>query len=128
MREVVFLAIAGALGTLGRYGMSGLAHRAMGTGFPYGTLVVNIAGSAFIGFVTQVGLNTELIPSSLRLAATIGFLGAFTTFSTFSYETMKLLEDGAWGPAALNITANVGLSVLAVVAGVVLGRMALGNA
>ena len=127
MSNAVFLAIAGALGALSRYGLSLLAYRAMGDGFPYGTLLVNMLGSATFGFVMQVGLNTGFIPDSLRMATTIGFLGAFTTFSTFSYETMRFLENGAWGPAALNIAANVGLSVAAVMGGVLLGRVALSN-
>jgi len=125
LREVVLLAVFGAFGTLSRYGLSLAAYRTMGDGFPYGTLLVNVLGSLTFGFIMQVGLNSSLIPVSLRMAMTIGFLGAFTTFSTFSYETLKFLEDGAWGPAALNITTNVAISILAAVAGMALGRLVL---
>ncbi len=125
MSEVVLLAVFGAFGTLSRYPLPLATYRTMGDAFPYGTLLVNVLGSLTFGFIMQVGLNTSFIPPSLRMAMTIGFLGAFTTFSTFSYETLKFLEDGAWGPAAFNIVANVALSIIAAVIGLALGRIAL---
>lgn len=128
MQQVVFIAIAGALGALGRYGLAGLAQRISGFGFPLGTLTVNVLGSLFIGFIMQVGLNTDIIPRTLRIAATVGFLGAFTTFSAFSYETVGYLEDGAWLTAGLNIAANVGLCVAATLFGIYIGRTTLGGA
>ena len=128
MREVLFLAVAGALGSLSRYGLCGLAQRITSTGFPFGTLLVNILGSALLGFVMQASLSTDIIPRSFRVAVTIGFLGAFTTFSTFSYETAAYIKEGAWMACTANIAANVGLSLLAVLLGILLGRMAFGNA
>lgn len=128
MREVLFLAIAGALGTLSRYGLSGMAHRISGVGFPFGTLLVNVLGSILVGFIMQMGLNTDLVPRSLRMIVTVGFLGAFTTFSTFSYETAKYLEGGAWLSGVINITANLGLSILAALVGIILARMVYGGA
>ena len=127
MREVLFLALAGALGTLSRYGLSGLAQRITGGEFPFGTLVVNIAGSVVIGFVMQVGLNTDIIPRSLRVIMTVGFLGAFTTFSTFAYESTRLLQDGAWLSALANISLNLILGIFAILTGMLLGRLTYGG-
>jgi len=128
VREIIFLALAGVLGTLSRYGLSGLVQRMTGAGFPYGTLTVNILGSLLIGLIMQIGLSTDIIPRTLRLAVTIGFLGAFTTFSTFSYETIRFMEDGAWLMASLNILANLGLCLLSTFLGMTIGRIILGGA
>jgi len=113
---------------LSRYALSGVAQRITEIGFPFGTLSVNILGSALIGFIMQMGLNTDLIPHSARVILTVGFLGAFTTFSTFAYETVKYLEAGEWFSVVINITANVGLSVLAILFGMLLGRVTYGGA
>ena len=127
MRIILFLAGAGALGALARYGLGGLVQKITGPGFPYGTLIINVLGCLAIGFIMQIALNTDIIPATLRIVVTIGFLGAFTTFSTFSYETIMLLEDGALAPALLNIGANVGLGLIATFSGLVLGRITLGG-
>ncbi len=128
MREVLYIAVAGGLGALGRYYMAGLAQRMLGDGFPYGTLLVNVLGSFLVGFIMQAGMSTDVLPRSLRLAATLGFLGAFTTFSAFSYETLGYLEDGMWLMAGVNILANVIPAIMAVFLGVSLGRTILGGA
>jgi len=113
MRIVLILAVAGALGTLSRYGLGGLAQKINGTGFPLGTLVINLCGCFLIGLLMQIALNTDLITPTTRTVLTIGFLGSFTTFSTFSFETVKLIEDAAWTPAILNIFFNVGVGIAA---------------
>jgi crcB protein len=128
VREILYIAVAGGLGALGRYSISGLAQRVFGDAFPYGTLVVNILGSFLLGFVMQASMNTDLFPRNLRLAVTIGFLGAFTTFSTFSYETLGYIEDGAWLTAGLNILTNVVPGIIAVFLGILLGRTLFGGA
>lgn len=128
MREVIYIVLAGGLGTLGRYYLSGWAQRILEEGFPYGTLLVNVLGSFLVGFIVQAGMSTDLVPRSLRLAATLGFLGAFTTFSAFSYETLGYLEDGMWLMAGVNILANVIPAIIAVFLGVSLGRTILGGA
>ena len=122
MREIIYIAVAGGLGALGRYYMTGLAQRLFGNGFPYGTLVVNLAGSFLLGFAMQISLSTSLIPHSLRTAFTLGFLGAFTTFSTFSYETLGYIENGAWLTAGTNILTNVVLGIVAAFLGILVGR------
>lgn len=128
MLEILFLAIAGGLGTVSRYGLSGLAQSVTGTAFPFGTLLVNFLGSLVVGFLMQVGLNTDIMSRSLRVVSTIGFLGAFTTFSTFSYETVKYLEHGAWLPGIINMAANVGLCIIATLSGMFLARTIYGGA
>jgi CrcB protein len=127
MNQFIFLSVAGALGALSRYALGGVIQRATGTSFPYGTLVVNALGCLVIGYIMQIALTTNVISPSVRLVVTVGFLGAFTTFSTFSYETVKLLEDGVFVSAILNIALNVGVGLLATFLGILLGRITLGG-
>jgi fluoride exporter len=126
--QIFYLAIAGALGAVSRFLLSGVTYRLLGSGFPYGTLCVNVIGSFLIGLVMQVGLNTDIIPQSLRTVITVGFLGAFTTFSTFSFETLNYIQDGVWGMALLNIAVNVIVCLLAAFAGIIIGKLAFGGA
>ena len=128
MREVIYIVVAGGLGALARYYVSGFAQQTLGSGFPYGTLIVNLLGSFLVGLVMQVSINTDLIPYGLRLALTLGFLGAFTTFSAFSYETLGYFEDGEWIRAGINILVNVAPSIGAAFLGVLLGRTIFGGA
>jgi CrcB protein len=125
--QALYLFIAGGLGALSRYGLSGLAQR-IGAGFPWGTLAVNVVGSLALGLIMQIGLSTDVIPREVRVAATVGFLGAFTTFSTFSFETARYLEDGVWSTGLLNIVLNVVLCIAAALLGMFLGRTATGGA
>jgi CrcB protein len=109
---VPLIAAFGALGCLLRYFLSGWVYVLLGRGFPYGTYAVNVVGAFLIGFVMELGLRSTLIPVELRAGLTIGFLGGLTTFSTFSYETFKLLEDGELLYAGANILASVATCVL----------------
>jgi len=127
LRDIVLIVISGGLGALSRNQMSDLAHRMLGDGFPYGTLGVNVIGSFLIGLLMQASISTDLVPPAWRLAVTVGFLGAFTTFSTFSYETLGYLEDGAWLTAGVNMLTNVLLAIIAVSLGVLLGRTLFGS-
>ena len=128
MREILFIGFAGALGALSRYGLSNLANRFISAGFPWGTLVVNVVGCFLIGYVMHVSLTTDLVPAAWRVAITIGFLGGLTTFSTFSYETVGLLTDGAWLLAFGNMAANLVLGISATLLGWGFGRLTLGAA
>lgn len=128
MRDIIFITVAGGLGALGRYHIGSLAHRLIGEGFPCGTLTVNVVGSFLIGLTMQASLSTDMVPPAWRLAVTVGFLGAFTTFSTFSYETFGYIEDGDWSMAGVNILANVFLAIIAVSLGVLLSRALFGGA
>jgi CrcB protein len=127
MSEVIFITLAGGLGALGRYYMAGLAQRLLGDGFPFGTLIVNVLGSFLIGLVMQASMSTDLVPRTWRLALTLGFWGAFTTFSAFSYETLGYLQDGALLMAGINILTNVFPAITAVFLGVLLGRTLFGG-
>lgn len=127
MNLVLLIGGAGALGSLSRYALSGAVYAALGQNFAYGTLVVNVIGSFLLGLLMQVGLNTDLIPPHLRTAAAIGFIGAFTTFSTFTYETVQFIQDGAWGSAALNVVTSLVLGIAAVFAGIYAGRLFAGG-
>jgi len=127
MRDILVMALFGALGSLSRYGLSGLAYKWWGGGFAYGTLLVNVLGCFVLALLMQTALTTDLIPPSLRLWMGVGFLGAFTTFSTFGYETMRYLTDGAYGLAAANAGANLVLGFGATLAGLGLGRLIAGG-
>lgn len=107
MEQVVYIALLGSLGCLCRYLLSGFVYRVLGTSFPYGTLVVNLVGAFLIGVIMEFSIRSALIPANLRVAITIGFLGGLTTFSTFSFETFRLLEEGALLIAFANILVSV---------------------
>ncbi|HCC54342.1 MAG TPA: fluoride efflux transporter CrcB [Desulfobulbaceae bacterium] len=107
MQVVLLIAGFGALGCVTRYYLSGWAYDLFGRSFPYGTLAVNILGAFIIGLIMEFGMRSTLLPTNLRIGLTIGFLGGLTTFSTFSYETFKLLEDGELFVATTNILSSV---------------------
>jgi fluoride exporter len=122
MRTIVAIGIAGAFGALARYGLDGVVSRRFPSPFPFGTFVVNISGAFVLGLLMT--LMTEQLTTApwLRSALAIGLLGAYTTFSTLSYETYRLLEDGAVGLAAANMLGSMAAGLLAVYLGVVAGR------
>jgi CrcB protein len=126
MLQLIWIAVAGALGALCRWGVSRAGYALFGAGFAWGTLIANVIGCFLLGFLMYTGLNTDKIPEALRTALAIGFLGALTTFSTFSYETVGYIEDGAWMLAVLNIGANLAIGLGATVAGVFLARTLFG--
>ncbi len=107
MELAVVIAVCGAFGCLTRYYVSGWVYAILGRNFPYGTFVVNILGAFIIGLLMEFGLRSTLIPPTLRVGLTVGFLGGLTTFSTFSYETFRLLEEGNFPVAAANIVLSV---------------------
>lgn len=121
---LLYIAAGGAAGALARYGLGGWVQASMGDRFPWGTFVVNGAGSLLIGFALRY---LEGVPASpeLRALVTVGLLGAFTTFSTYTYETVALLRDRAWLRAALYSLGSLGLGLAAVGAGLALGSFVL---
>ena len=113
----IFVAVGGATGALARYWLSGWVASAFSGFFPLGTLVVNVLGSFLLGFGMQA-MEAVPVSAEVRTMLTIGFLGAFTTFSTFSYETVALLRDGDWTRATLYTGLSFVLGLTAVLIGI----------
>jgi CrcB protein len=122
MARFLLICAGGAVGTGARYLLGGWAQRALGTGFPYGTLMINALGSFFIVIIMFLGADRGLISPELRLLLTTGVMGGFTTYSTFNYETIRLFQDGALGLGALNLFATIFVCLLAGGAGVLVCR------
>ena len=127
MSRFFWICLGGAAGTGLRYLLSGWALQILGTGLPWGTLAVNVLGSFFIGAVMHVGLTTQLISPTLRLALTTGVLGGFTTYSSFNYETLQLFQEGAWRMGLVNVTVMLLGCLVAGAAGLGTARLALGH-
>ncbi len=121
--KFIFLCLGGMAGTLLRYFVSGCTYKTFGANFPYGTFAVNILGCLLIGFLAGLspGKGLRLTPE-IEWFLVFGFLGAFTTFSTFGYDSFRLIQKAEFFKLFLNINANVGLGVLAVWAGAALGK------
>lgn len=122
MNTLIAIAAGGALGAVLRYLSSTAIYRWLGTDFPWGTLVVNVAGSLVMGLLSVLLLERSMIEPQWRAFLMIGLLGAFTTFSTFSMETLNLIHDGQLTKASLNMIASVILCVTAAWLGVITGR------
>ena len=116
--RLILIAVFGAIGTLARYGLQGLVHARAGGTFPYGTLLVNLSGCFLLGLIGQFTLNRMVIPADWRVAIAVGFFGGYTTFSSFGWETAKMLEDGEWLPATTYVAASVVAGLLLSVAGI----------
>ncbi|MFT5426667.1 MAG: CrcB protein [Gammaproteobacteria bacterium] len=122
MTQLAFIAAGGATGALMRYWMSNGIYAVLGRGFPYGTLTVNVIGSLFMGFCYVFMIERMDVSVEWRAGLMIGLLGAFTTFSTFSIETLNLLESGEPMKAGLNILLSVTLCILGCWLGMIVGR------
>lgn len=122
MNQLIVIAAGGAVGAVMRYGMSNAVYAVLGRSFPYGTLAVNVLGSLLMGFLFVLLIERSTFDVLWRSAILIGGLGAFTTFSTFSIETLNLIEDGAVSLALLNILLSVALCIIAVWLGVAVAR------
>jgi fluoride exporter len=117
------IALAGALGALARYWLDGVVSRRTGGSFPWGTFAVNVTGSFLLGLIFTLLTERYRVDAWVRSGLTIGFLGAYTTFSTLSLETYRLLEDGAVGLALANALGTLAAGLGALYVGVVLGRV-----
>jgi CrcB protein len=119
MEVYLWVGLGSALGGMARYLVSGVVAQAIGETFPFGTLVVNVAGSFVIGvFVALTGPDGRLLlDPHIRQFVAVGLCGGFTTFSSFSLQTLALVQDGEWALAALNVLASVVTCLLAVWAG-----------
>ena len=111
MKNLLFVAMGGALGAVLRYGISSGIYTWFGRSFPYGTLVVNVAGSFLIGLLSILLVEKFDVPHEWRLALVVGVLGALTPFSTFSWDTLDLMQQGLMQRAFLNVLLNVVLCI-----------------
>jgi fluoride exporter len=125
MENYVWVAIGGALGTTGRYWLSGVVARLAGETFPWGTLVINVTGSFIIGFFGALtGPDGRVfIGSTARQFVMVGICGGYTTFSSFSLQTLNLMNDGEWANAGANVVMSVVLCLIGVWAGVMLASI-----
>lgn len=121
IQKLLLLAAAGAAGTLARYAIAGLTMRLMGSQFPWGTLAVNLLGCFLFGLIWTIGQSQRISPEA-SLIVLVGFMGAFTTFSSFAFETRHLLDSGRYLHASANLLFQNALGVAGVVLGIAVGR------
>jgi fluoride exporter len=122
MSTLLLVALGSALGAAARYLLDGFVQSRHQRLLPWGTFTVNITGSFLLGLLVAVGVRQEIDPRLLTAAGT-GFLGSYTTFSTFTWETMRLVEDRAFLAATLNIVASIGVGAAAAAAGLCVGSL-----
>ena len=123
MQKILNLAIGGTAGTIARYILAGAVYRIFGTAFPYGTLVVNLSGCFMLGFLASLAEKKFVLNADLRLLLMIGFCGAFTTFSTFIFETDALLKNGQAARAFANICLSIIFGFILFKVGSLLGEI-----
>jgi len=124
--RVILVALGGAIGSVARYGVGAVAAQLLGAAFPWGTLLVNLSGSFLISLVMHVALAGTAISLELRIFLTTGIMGGYTTYSSFNYETLALINQRAYGLAGLNLAATVVGCFLTGVLGLAAGRVLAG--
>ena len=125
MERVLLIGLGGAMGSIARYLTSLVALAWLGPDFPYGTLIVNVTGAFFIGLVQELGAETAMMSDNARLLLTTGVMGGLTTYSTFSYETVRLMEAKAWTAAWMNVVVTTAICLGLCFLGIVVGRLVL---
>ena len=123
MLRLLWICLAGAVGTGARYLLGGWILRLTGPAFPWDTLIVNALGSFLIGGIMQASLAVEGFDPTLRIALTTGLIGGFTTYSTFNYETLRCFEEGARWAGCLNVVGTVTICLAAGRLGMLVGRL-----
>lgn len=123
LEKLGLIALAGAAGTLSRYWISGFVYNLLGRDFPWGTAAANILGCFLFGLVWELGEGRMLLRTEARTIILTGFMGAFTTFSTFIFESTGLIEDGRYLTALANVTFQTVIGFAAMFAGLAIGRM-----
>lgn len=126
VERVLLIALGGALGTVLRFLSSSVAAQWLGVDFPYGTLVVNLVGSFLIGAIQEIGTESLVLPDDARWFLTTGVMGGLTTYSAFSYETVRLMEARAWLEAGINVLVTTAGCLTLCFLGIAAGRMLLG--
>lgn len=118
----ILIAVGGACGAAARFALdSWVSARASGD-FPWGTLLVNVSGTFMLGLLFSLAVERGVLSAEIRLPLLVGFLGSYTTFSTWMLETLRLVEEGAWLAAVVNAAGSVMLGMAAVVVGIAIGR------
>jgi CrcB protein len=120
--HLVLVGLGGFVGAIARYTLDGWVVARTGASFPFGTLAVNVSGSVLIGVLFALMIERGVLDAGLRAPLMIGFVGAYTTFSTLALESWRLAEDGAWLLAVANLGGSAVLGMVAVVAGLAIGR------
>jgi len=121
MKEALWVGLGGFVGANARYFLGVWAAARFGTTFPYGTFIINISGSFILGLIMGT-LEGHVLSPVVRWSMAIGFVGAYTTFSTWTYETLRLIEAGSWLLAAANVFGSALVGMAAVIGGVAMGR------
>ena len=122
MERFLLICLGGAIGTGARYLTGIVAVRWLGIEFPYGTLMVNLFGAFAIGLVQQLGTEAKVISETTRLVLATGMMGGLTTYSAFSYETVRLIENGAWHSAWINVLVTTAVCLALCFLGLAAGR------
>ncbi len=123
MQKLVWLFIAGGLGVLARFGLGGLVQRYYSGSFPLGTFVINVLGCFSFGIIWSLAEERMVISGETRFLLLTGFMGAFTTFSTYAFETSGLMRDSEWLLAAGNVLGQTFLGLVAIIVGMAIGRL-----
>jgi len=123
MDKVLWISIGAVLGANLRYWVGDWAAQRFGSGFPYGTLLINLTGSFLLGLIISMSMENFIIDPRLRLLLTVGFLGSYTTFSTYAYESVALISQGQWGLGLFNLIGSSLLGVLFAVLGIWFGKV-----
>ena len=121
-RVLLMIGLGGAIGSMARFGLGNFVQARAGGEFPAGTMLINVTGSLLLGFLLRFSLDTATVSPEMRLLLTTGICGGFTTFSTFAYESVQLIERGEYGRASIYVIGSVILSLLATVLGIALAR------
>jgi CrcB protein len=121
MKEALWVGVGGFVGANARYFLGVWVATRLGTTFPYGTFIINSTGSFILGLIMGI-LEGHVLAPAVRLTAAIGFVGAYTTFSTWTYETLRLIENGSWQLAAANAVGSLLVGIGAAIAGITTGR------
>ena len=122
LQKHLVLGLAGAAGTLARFWVGGYVQRLAGEAFPLGNFMVNLSGCLFFGLVYALVESRSGLPGEMRLYALTGFMGAYTTFSTYMFESVALLQHGQWLAASVNLVGQTVLGLACIMAGLALGR------
>jgi len=122
LTKILLIAASGGIGALARYGLAGLTHKLFNFSYPLGTFVVNVVGCLLFGFIWTLAEDRLLIGGEMRTIILVGFMGSFTTFSTFIFESNQLLRDSQYLLAGVNLAGQVILGIIALYAGIILAR------